>query len=625
MKKTILALVISILFIATSIITTTGDNLEKSNRLIDNKIKVTSGETIIIDNSTEYWALLITNLIIYDNDVVVPGFKNLYDILLDSPWWSADHIKVLQEENATKRNIIQGLRWLDSMDDSDDISLVYINTHGGHLYKDLFPYDEEDGFDEVLTTYWSDDFPLTMIRDDELNYYLSRLDSKGVSLILDTCHAGGFNDPPFQNIKDSSPETDSTEHKQNSWLHWSEGFADELRGQNRVVVMASREDELSYFGGLTPAFTDGLRGFADKNMDGMVSAEETFFYAYPRCYQQHPTLFDTFDGELILTKAYTSPPSILGKNNEEVFYQNKGIMNSYNSFTESYSKNSIVCGYITNEKTNETIETVIDLEWHGNGEMEWDADIANNGFFSFNVAAGSFILYLTNKPDYLWAESEWLEIGDNETLWVNLSLIPRFPENSKICGYITDIDTNKPVDTGFHMSWFDGQRHFYGNSTRSNPITGFYSIDTNMGGSYFFLYGSPYTHHLSQNKTFCINVDDNETLWFNFSLKRINMPVKISKPSNALYISDEIVIPFLSPVIIGPITIKVDTTYFNASESDRVEFYIDDVLKYTDNDRPYNWTWNIGGIIKRKHTIKVIAYNEKGDFNADEIDVWKFL
>jgi hypothetical protein len=175
------------------------------------------------------------------------------------------------------------------------------------------------------------------------------------------------------------------------------------------------------------------------------------------------------------------------------------------------------------------------------------------------------------------------------------------------------------------MFWFDDQRHFYDNSTRSNSTNGFYSINTNAGGAYFYLYGSPYPNHLCQNKTYCINVGENETLWFNISMKRINMPVKISKPSNALYISDEIVMPFLSPVIIGPITIKAKTTYFNSSESDRVEFYIDDVLKNIDNDYPYNWTWNIGGIIKRKHNIKVIAYNEKGDFSADEIDGWKFL
>ena len=46
----------------------------------------------------------------------------MYEMLLDSDWWSEDHIKVIKGRDATATNIIQGFRWLDQMDDDDDNS-----------------------------------------------------------------------------------------------------------------------------------------------------------------------------------------------------------------------------------------------------------------------------------------------------------------------------------------------------------------------------------------------------------------------------------------------------------------------------------------------------------------------
>jgi len=75
---------------------------------------------------------------------------DLYDLLLESPCWSEDHIKVIKGEDATASNIVAGLRWLDKMEDSKDISLVYLTTHGGPLGFDFPPFDEDDGTDELL-------------------------------------------------------------------------------------------------------------------------------------------------------------------------------------------------------------------------------------------------------------------------------------------------------------------------------------------------------------------------------------------------------------------------------------------------------------------------------------------
>ena len=67
------------------------------------------------NNPTEYWALLIFTFYTFNDNNIALVFDNLYNVLLDTPWWSSDHIKILKDEEATKWNIIQGLKWLDSL------------------------------------------------------------------------------------------------------------------------------------------------------------------------------------------------------------------------------------------------------------------------------------------------------------------------------------------------------------------------------------------------------------------------------------------------------------------------------------------------------------------------------
>lgn len=57
--------------------------------------------------------------------------------------------------------------------------------------------------------------------------------------------------------------------------------------------------------------------------------------------------------------------------------------------------------------------------------------------------------------------------------------------------------------------------------------------------------------------------------------------VKITKPTNALYIRNYTIVPFFFPVIFGYINVEVETLNLE-SEISKVRFYIDDVLKHTD-------------------------------------------
>ena len=98
--------------------------------------------------------------------------------------------------------------------------------------------------------------------------------------------------------------------------------------------------------------------------------------------------------------------------------------------------------------------------------------------------------------------------------------------------------------------------------------------------------------------------------------------LEITKPlKNSIYIKNHKVFPFIGTWIFGEIDIEV-----NASDEhgiDRVEFYINGVLKATDSTPPYTWKWSERTF--GRYAIKVIAYDNFGNSAVKEIKVWKFF
>ena len=107
--------------------------------------------------------------------------------------------------------------------------------------------------------------------------------------------------------------------------------------------------------------------------------------------------------------------------------------------------------------------------------------------------------------------------------------------------------------------------------------------------------------------------------------------IKITRPEkNNLYIRDRKIIPWFSTRVIGPLTIKVEDTNENTNNIDYVNFYLDDVLAYIDNDSPYEYKWSPYRIQKpripfnNKCTIKTIIYDNNGYIITDSL-TFKFI
>jgi len=96
-----------------------------------------------------------------------------------------------------------------------------------------------------------------------------------------------------------------------------------------------------------------------------------------------------------------------------------------------------------------------------------------------------------------------------------------------------------------------------------------------------------------------------------------NPLVSIERPRNYLYVFDKEIVPLKIPLIIGKITVTANA--YDEEGIERVEFYVDDVLKSTDYDEPYSWLWN--EFVIGWHEIRVVAYDNSGKEGEDEIDV----
>jgi hypothetical protein len=275
----------------------------------------------IFMEETEYWALLVgCNIFQHSPGSTLPAndrvVMELRDTLLVSDNWDEDHIRVLTGKETTKKNIIDGLKWLDEMDDEDDVCFFFISSHG-LSNKDMYPKDEYDFNDEYLLTYDTYimlpilglcSFRFRMFRDDEFNRFFSNLDSKGLIAIFETCHSGGFNDKPSESIL-----SDKIYENRQKWM---DEFACELSGPGRVILMGAGEREIAQGQCFTYFAIEGMQGGSDINKDDLCTAEEIFNYASPlttswlkeyKNWDQHPVIYDDYPGELVLTDSNLPP------------------------------------------------------------------------------------------------------------------------------------------------------------------------------------------------------------------------------------------------------------------------------------------------------------------------------
>lgn len=283
-------------------------------------------------------------------------------------------------------------------------------------------------------------------------------------------------------------------------------------------------------------------------------------------------------------------------------------------------KNSIVCGYITDEATKSSIENAsVDLYWNDDqGHNVWNYTYTDSsGFYSVNVAAGEINMDV-EADGYSEEHTESYEIGEYESLEINITMQFIIDENSIVCGYITDVETDYPIiDAYVSLHWYDDKGHSYWKHTFADS-SGFYSMNVAAGEIYIHAYAYEYLCKYTED----YEIGEYDTLWVNVPMQREVIEVNIIKPQKALYVANYRVISLLfKPVIYGNIDIKVDAS----DDTSFVEFRVDGKIRATDDSEPYTWTWDTKTMLKHRHIIEVVAYGRFGGSASDEITVWRFF
>jgi hypothetical protein len=217
-KKIIALTIVLIIFLSTSPLSLAEIELKKPINLRDEK---------------EYRALLI-GINDYPGSTIdlpysVNEIMSLKKTLIDGGNWEESNILILTDEMGNKTGIYQGIEWLETNADENDISLIYYAGHGG-----ISPTNE------FLVVYNG------TISDLELDQKIDNLSGK-IIVVLDSCHSGGF--------------------------------IEELGEKDRTIITACRKDNLTF---QYSKLKSGIFGyFFNLSLEKYTkSIETTFIFTY---------------------------------------------------------------------------------------------------------------------------------------------------------------------------------------------------------------------------------------------------------------------------------------------------------------------------------------------------------
>jgi len=260
------------------------------------------------NNEPEYWGVVVVAL----NESQHPY---IYDALLQSSNWDADHLRLLWKETATREAIFSSLEWLSNNTDEEDIVLFSVDMHGTYSNGNfgIWPWD---GYENGMITV------------NELDLQFDNIKAKGICLFFDCCLAGNFVNPEgtlrnnFGLIQD----------------RFQKSVSEGLNGDNRVIIMGTMPNGLGVHwldydfqtgeikGEVSPSsvLSKALSTKYDENQDESTSAEECFRYLkknyakyalmgflnipiqlinylqFGFILKPFPTLYDSYEGDLPL-------------------------------------------------------------------------------------------------------------------------------------------------------------------------------------------------------------------------------------------------------------------------------------------------------------------------------------
>jgi len=116
--------------------------------------------------------------------------RSMYDVLIGRWGFAEENIKILLDSEATKDGIQSAVtEWLAGNVQEGDIALFFYAGHGSQTFDE--GGDEPDGLDEIIAPHDVTLEPSDRdITDDELAEWFSKIPTREVIVIFDSCHSG---------------------------------------------------------------------------------------------------------------------------------------------------------------------------------------------------------------------------------------------------------------------------------------------------------------------------------------------------------------------------------------------------------------------------------------------------
>jgi len=124
-------------------------------------------------------------------------------------------------------------------------------------------------------------------------------------------------------------------------------------------------------------------------------------------------------------------------------------INNTSTVIKNFDENNVLYGYITDQSTGEAIEGAeIEIYQYDNqGNWDYNQTYSNSsGYYKIYFASGEIYAKVSAEGYYREVIIDFLQIGPNVTLSINVSLYSKFSESSVIMGYVTDELTGEPIN-----------------------------------------------------------------------------------------------------------------------------------------------------------------------------------
>ena len=274
------------------------------------------------ESKGEVYALLVAISDYADdrNDLDYPISQNIIRAYREVLGKFFDHVKVLDDEEATRSRILQGIRGFLGQAGPEDIVYFHFAGHGYHVRDkngDEKENDPADRYDEIICPY---DIKVAsgkltnVILDDEICDTFASLRAGRAVLVFESCYSGTVHRGGEHYNVFSLPCPTMSEllvypggtmaddfSKSRSYRGGPKVLALEACGPTQSAYYVNKPDGLSVFAFFMLRVLEQFREEADTNGDGWVSLQEVFKLAAPAVSEtieeevgeeQDPMMFD---------------------------------------------------------------------------------------------------------------------------------------------------------------------------------------------------------------------------------------------------------------------------------------------------------------------------------------------